>query len=163
MIAQLFVRHLLVIVSFLLLYFSDAVGQIERFIPAQGGTTEVWRITQDPAMRDWIQYHNKKCWSPDGRYIGYQHYRAYGDRSDGEVRVYDLHRDTAITIDRGAQTRMANTHNWVLYLRRNPNAEPGRESEVWQYDIDSGRKTRIGWGVSSLGETDYADRWIYGM
>ena len=43
-----------------------AVGQ-ERFLPTQGGDTELWRITNDPARRDWANYHNAQCFSPDCR------------------------------------------------------------------------------------------------
>ena len=76
-------KHILLIfiMIFLFLSFLDtdlAFSQIERFIPREGETIEVWRITSDPTVRDWANYHNTQCWSPDGRYICFTHYASNG-------------------------------------------------------------------------------------
>ena len=42
----------------------------ERFeTPDNGRNFGVWRITNDPTVRDWANYHNTQCWSPDGTSI----------------------------------------------------------------------------------------------
>jgi len=55
----------------------EAAG-IERFKPKEGDAIEVWRITNDPTVRDHANYHNTQCWSPDGRYPCFTHYASNG-------------------------------------------------------------------------------------
>ncbi|NQT11311.1 MAG: hypothetical protein HQ582_01090 [Planctomycetes bacterium] len=42
------------------LYFATSVpAQVERFTPAEGAAIEVWKITDDPTVRDHANYHNQ--------------------------------------------------------------------------------------------------------
>jgi len=132
--------------------FSDPPSaRIETFIPRQGGTTEVWRITNDPARRDWANYQNTDAWSPDGRYICYE--------GGGGVHLYDFYKGRDIEVDRGAAPRWATGENWLFYLRR---AEKGPGSDVIWLTADTGRKTRLCGGITGIGETDSEDRWLFG-
>ncbi len=54
------------------LFLDQSFAEIERFTPRQGGATVIWRITDNPAQRDWANYHNTEAWNPDGRYICYE-------------------------------------------------------------------------------------------
>lgn len=56
----------------------NAFAEIERFKPKEGDAIEVWRITNDPTVRDHANYHNTQCWSPNGRYLCFTHYAADG-------------------------------------------------------------------------------------
>ena len=63
---------------------------------------DVWRITNDPTVRDHANYHNTQCWSPNGRYLCFTHYaandREFGATSAAEVHLYDLHQEKDITV-----------------------------------------------------------------
>jgi len=115
---------------------------------------EVWRITDNPAVRNHANYHNTQCWSPDGRYICY-----YGEG----VHVYDLHEDRSIRIDDGACPRWAKKHNWLFYVivdrSRGPRTEKGA-SVMWM-DLETGQKHFLCHGFEFLGETDMNDTWLF--
>jgi len=139
---------------------SPAQAARERFRARDGAAIELWRITNDPTVRDHANYHNTQCWSPDGRYIGFTHYAA-----TDEIHLYDLHRDRDTYLDQGENPRWANRRNWLLYTQRHPDDGP-RESKgthVLWHDVAAGKTTRIGYGVRRLKETDSGDRWLYGI
>jgi hypothetical protein len=73
------------IVLFLVIATLPARAEMDRFMPKLGGTTEMWRLTNDPAERHHANYHNAQCWSPDGRYVCIY--------DDDEIHIYDLHTD----------------------------------------------------------------------
>jgi hypothetical protein len=148
---------------------TPANAQVERFKPREGDAIEMWRITNDPTVRDHANYHNTQCWSPDGRYLCFTHYaaneREFGATSAAEVHVYDLHREQDITVDRGTDPRWANRRNWLFYVRHRPEDGPRHERGIhvmWK-DVATGQSTRIGYGVRLLKYTDCDDRWLYGM
>ncbi len=122
-------------------------ARLDRFMPRQGGTTEIWRVTDDPAVRYSVNYHNAQCWSPGGRYICYS--------GGGQVFAYDLHEDREIQVDRGSSPRWGWKHNWLFYIRD--------RNEVMWLDVDSGKRTRLATGeAAQLGGTDSEDRWLFG-
>jgi len=142
---------------------------IERFKPRELNGIEVWRITNDPTVRDHANYHNTQCWSPDGRYLCFTHYaadeREFGAMTAAEVHIYDLHRDEDIKLDNGTEPRWANDHNWLFYVRFWPEAGPPHQkgTQVMWKDIETGQVTRIGYGVRTLKYTDCDDHWLYGI
>ena len=148
---------------------SPAPAQVERFKPRGGEDVEVWRITNDPTVRDHGNYHNTQCWSPDGRYLCFTHYaadeREFGATAAAEVHLYDLHRDKDVKIDNGVNPRWANRRNWLLYVRFRPQDGPRHEegTQVMWKDVETGEVTRIGYGVRTLKYTDCDDRWLYGI
>lgn len=148
---------------------SPAVAQIERFAPREGDAIEVWRITNDPTIRDHANYHNTQCWSPDGRYLCFTHYaadeRGHRSTSTAEIHLYDLHRDKDIKVDSGADPRWANKHNWLFYAHFRPEDGPRHEkgTHVMWKDVETDQTTRIAYGVRMLKYTDCDDRWLYGM
>jgi len=142
----------------------------ERFqTPDNGPNLGVWRITNDPTVRDWANYHNTQCWSPDGRYLCYTRYGQQEVRGrvweHTTVHVYDLLRDEDRLIDAGHSPRWANGHNWLLYVHEDPTAGPSyaEGAEVRWLDLDTGKRARACLGIERLGETDFQDRWIYGV
>ena len=141
---------------------GSAIGQ-ERFLPMQGGTTELWRITNDPTRRDWANYHNAQCFSPDGRYVSFARSEPYGG-SASEMHLFDLHVGRDIKIDPGTGPRWANNHNWLFYIRHNrgPDVPRDQAREVIWLDVVSGRKTSLGFGLTQLGGADCDDRWLFG-
>ncbi|UCE48168.1 MAG: PD40 domain-containing protein, partial [Phycisphaerales bacterium] len=146
----------------------DVFAGIERFKPRDGRAIEVWRITNDPTVRDHANYHNTQCWSPDGRYLCFTHYasdgRQFGSTSAADVHLYDLHEERDIKIDKGTNPRWANKHNWLFYLRYRPADGPrhGRGTQVMWKNLETGQTTLIGYGIERLKYTDCDDRWLYG-
>ena len=93
----------------------------ERFqTPNNGPNLGVWRITNDPTIRDWANYHNTQCWSPDGRYLCYTRYGFEVDRGRRRertsVHVYDLLDDEGRLVGEGHSPRWANGRNWLFYV-----------------------------------------------
>ena len=142
----------------------------ERFdTPHNGSNLGVWRITNDPTVRTWANYHNTQCWSPDGRYLCYTNY-GYREirgklREHSTVHIYGLASDKEIPVDSGHTPRWANRHNWLIYVHENLEAGPiyAEGAEVRRFDPDDGRRMRLSCGIEQLGETDFQDRWIYGV
>ena len=80
---------------------SEASTQVAWFQPVQGGRTfGVANLTNDPTVRDWANYHNTSCWSPDGRYVCYTRYASngeiFGTNEAAEVRIFDMHTYVAV-------------------------------------------------------------------
>jgi hypothetical protein len=145
-----------------------ACAGIERFKPKEGDAIAVWRITNDPTVRDHANYHNTQCWSPNGRYLCFTHYasngRQFGSSSAAEVHLYDLHEQKDIIIEKGTNPRWANKYNWLFYLRYRPDDGPrhGKGTQVMWKNLETGETTRIGYGIERLKYTDCDDRWLYG-
>ena len=158
-------KGLSVLFFVLILVPNQLFGQIERFMPLQGGSTKLWRITNNPSVRHWANYHNTDAWSPDGRYVCYEKYEPYDIDPDKVVCIYDLHEDKETEIGAGENPRWANNHNWLFFVKPVPEDGPptDKDSHVMWLDVDSDELTRIAYGVESrLGETDFDDRWLYG-
>ena len=124
---------------------ASSAGARERFeTPKNGPNLGVWRITNDPVVRDHANYHNCQCWSPDGRYLCYTHWgpkdNGYGSKSGAQVHIYDLHKDEDQHLGQGLSPRWANTHNYLFYSRfdlgKSPSYEKG--TEVRRYNPDTG-------------------------
>ena len=90
---------------------GSASGQ-ERFLPMQGGSTELWRITNDPTKRDWANYHNAQCFSPDGRFVCFVRSEPYGG-SASAMHLFDLHLGRDIKIDLGTGAYVKQGGAWV--------------------------------------------------
>lgn len=143
-------------------------AEIKRFTLPNSKVKEVWRITNDPTIRDYAGIYAAKKFSPDGRYLGYVHFASdeveFGAKEAAEVHVYDFFENRDILVDKGILSRWANNHNWLFYLRFNSSPiAPGKANTdlVW-YELDSKRKTVLAQGLEYLGETDHLDRWIFG-
>ena len=164
------IRLLLVLAVATLAFPRPLCAQRERFeTPDNGPNLGVWRITNDPTVRDWANYHNTQCFSPDGRYLCYTHYgtKLVRDRQREyqTVHVFDLFKDEDRLVGEGHSPRWANRHNWLIYVYENPelrSTDP-QGAEVRWLDLDNNRRARICYGIERLGETDYQDRWIYGI
>ena len=143
-----------------------AAGEIEKFMPRQGGETELWRVSNDPGWRDWAYYHSRNCWSADGRYIVYSRLRQYlsGAAAEPKIRVYDFLKDRTIEFDRADDARWAHHHNWLFFPQLDPDApETSADWKLKWWDADSGRLTPLAKGhtVGRLGDTDCGDRWVF--
>jgi len=151
-------------------------ARIVRFADrhAEGKVIEYWRLTHDPAVRDWANYHNQNCWSPDGRYVCYTHFSSFhkgaADSYDPAykpgleppgVHVIDLHKRTKVAMGLGGTPRWAKQHNWLFFSRRNPKAT-SEPCQVCRYDCATGKTDVITTGMKHLGSTDHQDRWIFG-
>ena len=162
-------KHILIIFTMTFLNTVLLFSQIERFIPKEGEAIEAWRITHDPIVRDWANYHNTQCWSPDGRYVCFTHFASngeeFGTSEAAEVHLYDLFEDRDIKVDNGTNPRWANNHNWLFYTRTRPEDGPsdGEGTQVMWMDVDEEKVRRIAYGVQHLSETDHGDRWLYGL
>ena len=163
----------IVLPSALLLWFLVSPGwahaERERFeTPDNGPNLGVWRITDDPTQRDWANYHNTQCWSPDGRYLCYTRYGydVVRDRrvERNTVHVYDLWKDEDRVLDAGESPRWANRHNWLFYVHVDATAKPTdpHRIAVRRLDLDTGKQVSVAYGIEMLGETDFEDRWLYG-
>lgn len=135
--------------------------------PNNGHNLGVWRITHEPAIRHWANYHNTQCWSPDGRYLCYTRYAPhdgrYSDATD-EVHLYDLLTNQDRLLERGFNPRWAKLRNWLFYVRITGTGK-GKENrliEVRWLDLDTGVTKTLATGVETLGETTHDDRWLLG-
>ena len=163
-------RILVVLAMFIVVTDNDALAQRERFErPVLGENLGIWRITNDPKIRDWANYHNCQCWSPDGRYVCYSHWGStnddgYGSKSGASIHVFDLHGDKGKRVDQGINPRWAKQHNWLFYARFNPKAGelPKKGTEVMKFDADAAKVSHVTYGVEVVGGTDADDRWLYG-
>jgi len=150
------------------LWALEVHGGREAFRPAQGGgAIEVWRVTDEPTIRHWANYHNTQSWSPSGRYLCYTRYahegRRYGDALD-EVHVYDAHKDEGRLVERGFFPRWGRTGDRLYYVRL-VEARGGSgpwEPEVRCLDLDGGESRTLATGVENLGEVTHDGRWLMG-
>ncbi len=158
------IKLIMIILISLIVQQNLIMSQIERFIPRQGGTSELWRITNNPAIRNDANYHNTDAWSPDGRYLCYQKYEPYDINPQSKVFIYDLNKGIEIALGDGKQPRWANNHNWLFYILEVPADGPPNEkgSRLMWLDVDNNKLTLLAYGVPNLGETDSDDRWIFG-
>ncbi len=123
----------------------------------------LWRLTHDPTIRDYANYHNTQCWSPDGRYISINRWAGGTAKSKAEIHLYDLHKDEDTLVGLGIYPRWANRHNWLFYSQYTGRGEPYKKGIANQWlDVEAGRTVTIGHGIEFLGETDSQDTWLYG-
>lgn len=73
--------------------------------PGNGENLGVWRITNEPEIRHWANYHNTRCFSPDGRYLCYA--RDAENKLHAKLVLYDAHTDQNRRVDAGALPRAA--------------------------------------------------------
>ena len=148
---------------------SPCVGQIRKFDPKQPGTRNlgVWRLTDDPAIRDEANYHNIQCWSPNGRYTCYTHWGGTdgpGGKASAEVHVIDLATGKDHRVGKGINPRWANRHNWLFYCHWTGDGTPPYETgtQVVRYDADTGETFAVTHGIETPGGLDPTDTWLYG-
>lgn len=159
-------KHPIVALVFAVL-LAKAVAAREAFqTPNNGHNLGVWRITNEPAIRHWANYHNTQCWSPDGRYLCYTRYAPhegrYGDAAD-EVHLYDLLKNEDRLLERGFFSRWAKLRNWLFYVRITGDARKREQAvEVRWLDLDTGKTKTLAAGVEMIGETTHDDRWLIG-
>jgi len=148
--------------------WPSAISAKEVFqTPNNGSNLGVWRITHEPAIRHWANYHNTQCWSPDGRYLCYTRYAPrdgrYSDAAD-EIHLYDLLTNQDRLLERGFNPRWAKSRNWLFYVRMTGDGRAKRDKviEVRWLDLDTGQTKTLAAGVEMIGETTYDDRWLLG-
>jgi len=161
--------HLLLAVCFSVPLACRAFGEIHKFTVNQPKARNfgVWRLTNDPAIRDEANYHNIQCWSPSGRYTCYTHWggsKGPGGKSSAEVHVVDLMTGKDRLVDKGINPRWANKHNWLFYCHWTGNGAPPYKTgtQVIRYDADTSEKAAITYGMECPGGTDSTDTWLYG-
>ena len=108
----------------------------------------VWRLTNNPAVRDYGNYHNVQCWSPNGRYTCYTRFAGQGL----EIHVVDLSTGADRLLGRGRWPRWAHRRNWLFYV----------SDQIIRFDADSGERHMISQRMSILGGLDSTDTWLYG-
>ena len=139
------------------------LGQREEFT-APGENLGVWRLTFDPTTRDWANYHNTRCFSPDGRYVCFTRWHGAGNKTDARIHVFDLQENRDREIGPGVFPRWARHHNWLIYARYNrARSKSTLDSvETVLLDLDSGGETILADnpGAEDIGETTFDDRWL---
>ncbi|MCB1121723.1 MAG: hypothetical protein KJT03_09255, partial [Verrucomicrobiae bacterium] len=142
-----------------------AGAKVEWREPAQGGKTfGVARLTHDPTVRDWGNYHNAQNWSHDGRYVTYTRYGSDGKRfgRKPEVHIVDLHTGNDSLVGSGSNPRWAHARNWLFYTREDAGGKGATVGEVWWFDLEKGTQVLVGTGMTSLGGVSYDDQWLLG-
>lgn len=141
---------------------------------SEGKVIEYWSLTHDLAVRDWANYHNQNCWSPDGRYLCHTHFSSFhkgaADSYDAAFKpgreppgghIIDLHTREKVAMGPGGTPRWAKQHNWLFFSQRNLTST-GEPCQVCRYDCATGETDVITTGMKHLGSTDHQDRWIFG-
>ena len=149
---------------------GQVAAKIHKFHPNQPGMRNlgVWRLTYDPAVSDFANYHNIQCWSHDGRYTCYTHSdgsKDAGRKPLAQVHVVDLSTGEDRRVARGLSPRWANNHNWLFCYHWPPDSTPPYETsgQVIRYDADTGEKVVITHGMGGIGGLDATDTWLYGV
>lgn len=162
-------RYVLAVVSVVTMLtagYSPCAAREVFQTPGNGANLGVWRIRHDPSVRDWANYHNTQCWSPDGRYLCYARYAPRDgllSASGIEVHLVDLHTDEDRLLENGFNPRWAHQHNWLFYVRIVPGASRRSPAlEVRWLDLETGQTSTLAAGVELLGSTSFDDRWLYG-
>lgn len=151
------------------LFSAIAPAQVLKFQPKVGEALEVWRITHDPSVRSYHNYHNTQCWSPEGRYLGYTRYAAdekeYGADRAAEIHVFDFGTQNDVFVERGLNPRWANRHPWLLYNRLSADggARNERGTQVVKLELPAGSRTLIGHGLGRPTHISHDDRFLYGI
>ncbi len=132
--------------------------------PKPGRNLGVWRLTNDPTVRDHANYHNTQCFSPDGRYVCYTRWAGGGGKGSASIHLFDLMTGKDRRIDQGVFPRWAKKHNWLFFISYKPRqgSVARNGSCVMRLDVDKDNLSMLVDGPEALGETDFADRWIYG-
>lgn len=132
--------------------------------PKLGRNLGVWRLTDDPTVRDHANYHNTQCFSANGRYVCYTHWGEGGGKGSASIHLVDLATGEDRRIDGGVFPRWANKHNWLFYVsyKARPGSAARNGSCVMWLDLEKDRLSMLVDGPEALGETDFADRWLYG-
>ena len=155
---------------------EGASGKFPKFDPKQPDVRNlgVWRLTNDPAVRDHASYHNIQCWSPDGRYTCYTRLpkKKKGHRTPAEIHVVDLHTgEDRLVATFARHPRWANRHNWLFYARYTNDGPPIFKwtshirfgIDLVRYDADTGEKVVITREVEFPGGLDATDSLIFGV
>lgn len=154
-----------------ILFGSQAsyAGEIQKFKVNQSGTRNfgVWKLTDDPAIRDEGNYHNTQCWSHDGRYTCYTHWGGSdgpGGKGSAEIHIIDLKTGEDRLVGKGINPRWANQHNWLFFAHFTGDGKPPYETgtQVIRYDADTEGKVVIAFGIETPGGLDANDEWLYG-
>ena len=147
-----------------------AMAQMQRFSPPADPQTEVWKLTDDPRLRHWINYHTTRSFSHDGRYVAIERSEpfTYGsgnswaaDPRTKEIFVFDLATESLIGLGLGEGPRWGKRNNWLFYIEY-ASGEPNESTRVVRYDLAAQQKITIATGFVRLDETDADDEWIYG-
>ncbi|MDP6355211.1 MAG: hypothetical protein QF473_08935, partial [Planctomycetota bacterium] len=148
---------------------SHLCAEIQKFKVNQPGTRNfgVWRLTNDPAIRDEANYHNTQCWSHNGRYTCYTHWggnEGPGGKASAEIHIIDLKTGEDRFVDKGISPRWANNHNWLFFCHWTGDGKPPYETgtQVIRYDADAGKKMVITFGMEAPYSLDSTDTWLYG-
>ncbi len=144
-------------------------AEVTKFKVSQSGTRNygVWRLTNDPVVRDEGNYHNTQCWSHDGRYTSYTHWGGddkLGGKSSAEIHIVDLKTGEDRLVGKGINPRWANQHNWLFFSQFTGDGKPAYETgtQIIRYDADSGERVVITYGMEVPGGLDADDEWLYG-
>lgn len=153
---------LILLIAILLAPLASLNGRDAFQTPGNGQNLGVWRITNEPETRHWANYHNTRCFSPDGRYLCYA--RNAENKLSAEVFLYDTHKDETRRIDSGALPRWAHRHNWLFYRQLRQGGRDAIMSDIIWLDVDSGERRVLASlpGEIELGEPDADDRWLHG-
>lgn len=134
-----------------------------------------WRLTHDPAVRDYGNYHNTPNFSHDGRYTCYTHY-PQNHKGWATIHVVDLHTGEDINLGKGIHPRWGHTRNWIFFARYTgdlPFPAPGEtkprkrvegvaSTAVMRHDLETGEQVVITRDVEIVGGTDPTDTWLFG-
>jgi len=160
---------LLVTLVTLWLVAGPSAGEVRKFTLDQKGVRNLglWRLTDDAAIRDEGNYHNIRCFSPNGRYTCYTHWGGDGSpggKSSAEIHVVDLMTGEDRRVGKGIYPRWANNRNWLFYCHWTGDGTPPYKTgtQIIRYDADTGERVVITHGVENLGGLDSTDTWLYG-
>ena len=148
---------------------SGILSRSEFIDPDAAIASPMWRITNDPITRDYHNYHNTQCWSPDGQYMLNDRWTAGSSGTARQVRLIDLNKDSDSPIDFGVDPRWGKTDNTLFFVQFTSTGGEKYDTSsnsgiaVQRYTVATDTMETIGYGIENLGETSANDSHLYGV
>ena len=148
---------------------SGLLSRSEFIDPDTTIALPMWRMTNNPIMRDYHNYHNTQCWSPDGQYLLADRWSTGSSGGGRQVRLLDLANDSDQFVAFGADPRWGKSDNTLFFIEYTDNSGQNYDTSsnsgvaVKRYTVATDTMETIGYGIENLGETTANDSHLYGV
>ena len=148
---------------------SGLLSRSEFIDPDTAIASPMWRMTNNPIMRDYHNYHNTQSWSHDGQYLLADRWTNGSGGGGRQVRLLDLANDSDQFVAFGADPRWGKTDNTLFFIEYTSTGGQKYDTSsnsgiaVKRYTVATDTIETIGYGIENLGETSANDSHLYGV